>query len=75
MEQPGQQLQEGEIGINVDFKTAQILKCMEYDKVIAEAEATVSDLKKQKATYIFESNVQLITLQYKQQQEQAKSAS
>jgi len=64
-----EQQDEGGLTVNVDMKTAQALKCQEYDKRIAEAEFAVADLKKQKMSYIFESNVQLLALQAKQQQQ------
>ena len=44
--------------ITVDEATAFNLKIMEFDKKIAEAETTVADLKRQKATFVYETNVQ-----------------
>ena len=56
--------------IEADASTILTLKLHEYDKKIAEAEAAVADLKKQKATFIYESNIQLIIGQFKARQVQ-----
>jgi len=44
--------------IAVDVATAMSIECQRYDKKIAEAEVVVADLKRQKATYIFDTNIQ-----------------
>jgi hypothetical protein len=43
---------------NVDTMTAMTLEVQKFDKKIAEAEAAVAELKRQKATYIFDTNIQ-----------------
>ena len=58
------------IDIDVDQATATAMKVQEFDKLIAEAEANVAELKKQKATYIYEANVQSLI----QQAQQRKAA-
>ena len=42
---------------------------MEYDKKITEAEATVYDLKKQRAAFIYDTNVQNLLNQAQKQQQ------
>jgi hypothetical protein len=54
-----------EIILDVDVATAMVLESQKFDKKIAEAEAVVADLKKQKATYIFETNIQQLIAQKK----------
>lgn len=48
------------IEVELDPLSAQALKVQEFDKQIAEAEAVVADLKKQRATFIYESSIQMI---------------
>lgn len=57
--------QKPETVINIDNNTAFSLKLQEFDKNIAIAEAQVADLKKQKFSYIYDSNVQLIMQNHK----------
>lgn len=47
---------------NVDVITAMTLETQRFDKRIAEAEAIVADLKRQKASYIFDTNIQQLQL-------------
>ena len=56
--------------IQIDAQTAFQLKLQEFDKNIAIAEFQVSDVKKQKAEFVYSRNIQMITEQYKQQQMQ-----
>lgn len=65
---------EGQIDIPIEPQVAFTLKCQEYDKLIAEAEKQVADLKAQKAIYIYNTNTQIILQQYKEQQIRAKVA-
>lgn len=50
----------GETIINIPPETQFELKLQEFDKKIAIAELNVADLKKQKAEFIYDSNVQMI---------------
>lgn len=52
--------------INIDMQTAFSLKLQEFDKKIAEAEFAVADLQKQRATYIYDQNVQQIVMAHKE---------
>jgi len=52
--------------IDVDVGTAFSLKLQEFDKKISEAELVVATIKKDKASYIYEQNVQSIVLAHKQ---------
>lgn len=52
--------------ISIDMGTAFNLKLQEFDKKIAEAEFTVYDLKKQRASYIYDQNVQQIVAMHKE---------
>jgi hypothetical protein len=52
--------------IDVDAGTAFNLKLQEFDKKISEAELVVATLKKEKASYIYDQNVQSIVLAHKQ---------
>lgn len=56
--------------VNLDAQTFFAIKLQEFDKMIAEAEENVASLKKQKAAYVYDTNVQQI-LQQQQQQSQA----
>ena len=62
-------VQPPEIQLNVDPAVAMNLTVQEFDKKIAEAEAVVADLKKQKAAYIYDTNVQALIAAAKQQQQ------
>jgi hypothetical protein len=66
--------QQEPIQVNVDPNVAFNLKLQEFDKLIAESEAQTAEIKRQKATFIYESNVNII-LQQKQAQDQAAAAS
>jgi len=52
--------------IDIDGATAFHLKLQEFDKKISEAELAVAELKKQKATFIYDNNVQQIVLAHKE---------
>lgn len=62
-----------EMQIDVDPGTAMAIKVQEFDKRIAEAEFVVSDLKKQRAEYIYQTNIQVIISQHKAKQAQTQS--
>jgi hypothetical protein len=47
--------------IEVEPQVAFNLKLQEFDKAIATAEAQVYDLKKQKMSFVYDRNVQLLT--------------
>jgi hypothetical protein len=53
--------------IKVDFQTAFNIGILEFDKKITEAELKVSQLKNERANFIFDKNVQCI-LNAKQQE-------
>lgn len=52
--------------ISIDPGTAFNLKLQEFDKKIAEAELSVATLKKEKASFIYDQNVQQIVLVHKE---------
>lgn len=52
------------ITIQIDNNTAYMLKLQEFDKEIALLEHQVSAKKAEKASFIYDTNVQLITKQY-----------
>jgi hypothetical protein len=56
------------IKIEVDSASAMVLKQQEFDKKIAEAEALVSNLKLQKATFLYETNLQVLVNKHKANQ-------
>jgi hypothetical protein len=60
------------IQINVDSNTAFALKLQEFDKLISESEAQTADLKRQKATFVYESNVNALLQQQKQKEAEAE---
>ena len=62
-----QNVQQPPIDITVDAATAFGLRVQEFDKVIAEGEARVADLKRQKATYIYDTNLQAVLAKSQQQ--------
>jgi len=62
-------VQPPEISLNVDPATAMNLTVQEFDKKIAEAEAGVYDLKRQKAAYIYDTNVQALIASAQRQQQ------
>jgi len=53
--------------INLDGQTFFMIKLQEFDKMIAEAEAQVSNLKLQRATFVYDTNVQQLIAQKNQQ--------
>ena len=55
-----------ELNIDIDPGTAFSLKMQEFDKKIAEAELTVATIKKDKSTFIYDSNVQQIVLHHRE---------
>jgi len=57
--------------ISIDAQTFFMVKLQEFDKMIAEAESNVANLKMQKASYIYDTNVQQI-LQSKQQSQSSQ---
>lgn len=48
------------IEIDVEPGVAFNLKLQEFDKHISEAEAQVADLKRQRATFVYETNLQAV---------------
>ena len=52
--------------VEVDSGTAFTLKLQEFDKKISEAECVVYDLKKQKASYIYEENVKQVVMSHRE---------
>lgn len=60
-------VQPPEVRLNVDPQTALNLTAQEYDKRITEAEAIVAELKKQKAAYIYDTNVKVLLASAQQQ--------
>ena len=63
-----------EINLNVDAVTALNLTVLEYDKKIGEAEAVVSDLKKKRAAFIYDTNIEMLIKQAQQQQQDQQPA-
>lgn len=61
--------QQPEITLNVDQNTHMMIAIQDYDRKIADAEATVANLKKEKANFIYETNVNFLINQAKQEQE------
>jgi len=59
------------IDVNIDQATAIALKVQEFEKLIAEAELVVYDLKKQKAAYVYDTNIQSLIKQAQQRQTQS----
>lgn len=53
------------ITVNVDANTAFTLKLQEFDKAIATAEAQAANLKMQRATYLYETNLNSVVAQSK----------
>ena len=48
------------IEVTVDAATAFGLRLQEFDKVIAESEAHTADLKKQRAVFVYDTNLNAI---------------
>ena len=65
-------VQPPEINLTVDPATAMNLTVQEFDKKIAEAEANVYNLKKQKAAYIYDTNVKALYSAQQQQKQQTE---
>jgi hypothetical protein len=57
---------EEQMKIDVDAQTAFALKLQEFDKEIAQAEEKVATIKKDKATYIYDQNVQQVVAAHKE---------
>lgn len=57
---------QSKIQIDVDPNILMTLKVQEFDKKIAEAKAVVADLERQKAVYIYDTNIQAIISQAQQ---------
>lgn len=53
-----------QLQIKVDSNVAVTIEVMNFDKKITEAEAVVADLKKQRAGYIYDMNIQALLAQY-----------
>jgi hypothetical protein len=58
--------QNEQMDINIDAGTAFNLKLQEFDKKIANAEWQVASLKKERATYIYDQNVQQIVMAHRE---------
>lgn len=58
--------------VHVDANVAFNVRLQEFDKLICEAEVQVADLKKQKATFIYDTNVRQIMAQAKEQKLRAE---
>jgi hypothetical protein len=56
------------IKIEVDPASAMTLKLQEFDKKIAEGEAVVANLKMQKATFLYDTNLQVLINKHRAQQ-------
>jgi hypothetical protein len=54
-----------DIKIDVDSATLMTLEVQKFDKKIAEMKAQVADLKRQKAAYIFDTNIQILLAKQK----------
>jgi len=67
-------VQPPQIQLNVEPGIAMNLTVQEFDKRIAAVEADVAELKKQKAAYIYDTNVNALIAQAKQQQAAANAA-
>lgn len=61
--------QQPEMTLNVDQNTHMMIAIQDYDRKIADAEAAVANLKKEKANFIYETNVNFLINQAKQEQE------
>lgn len=62
--------QQSDIQINVDQNTHMAIALQDFDRKIAEAEVTVANLKRDKANYIYETNVKILIAQAQNQQNQ-----
>ena len=59
------------IQLNVEPAVAMNITVQEFDKKIAESEANTAELKKQRAAYIYDTNVQILIAQAQAQQQPA----
>jgi hypothetical protein len=57
--------QQPELQIEIDPAAAIQLKLQEFDKKITESEAAAAEYKRQKAAFIYDSNVQYLVQQHK----------
>jgi hypothetical protein len=57
--------QQPELQIEIDPAAAIQLKLQEFDKKITESEAAAAEYKRQKAAFIYDSNVQFLVQQHK----------
>ena len=73
-EQQPDQPEQKPIEIEVDPQVAFNLKLQEFDKAIATAEAQAADLKRQKAAFIYDRNVQILTEAAQQKEAEKASA-
>ena len=58
------------IQIDVDPTVLMALKTQEFDKKIAEAKVLVAELEKQKASFIYDTNIQMLINQAEQKKKQ-----
>lgn len=65
--------QDDQMDINIDAGTAFNLKLQEFDKKIANAELQVAALKKERATYIYDQNVQQIVMAHRESRIRAQA--
>jgi len=59
-----------ELQINVDPNTHMAIAVQDFDRKIAEAKANVANLEKDRANYIYDTNVKLLINQAQQNQQQ-----
>lgn len=66
----GQQQAESkpQVDVTVDMQTAIAIKVQEFDKKIAEVKAQVASLESQRASYIYEANLDFIVKKSQQKQ-------
>lgn len=62
------------IQIDVDPTVLMALKTQEFDKKIAEAKVLVAELEKQKASFIYDTNIQMLINQAEQKKKQEQPA-
>jgi len=68
------QTEQKPLEIEVEPQVAFSLKLQEFDKAIAIAEAQVYELKKQKMSFVYDRNVQILTENAMKKKEEAPSA-
>lgn len=66
-----QRVGEAPVQIETDHASAITLKIQEFDKLIADAEANVANLKVKRAAFIYDSNVQGLESKFKAHQSQS----